>query len=60
VNQMRFFSSSAFAKAPKFRLAASCSAADAMDVPLKGGKAATLAPRHRPALDRLSNNRPPS
>jgi hypothetical protein len=30
VNQMRFFSSSALAKAPKLRLAANCSAADAI------------------------------
>src|SRR5665213_845748 len=30
VNQMRFFSASALANAPKLRLAASCSAADAM------------------------------
>src|SRR4051794_31458852 len=30
VNQIRFFSSVAFEKAPKFMLAASCSAADAM------------------------------
>jgi hypothetical protein len=30
VNQIRFFSSSALANAPKFRFEASCSAADAM------------------------------
>src|SRR5690606_10691367 len=32
VNRIRFFSASALAKAPKFRFAASCSAADAMDL----------------------------
>src|SRR5229473_1174128 len=34
VNQMRLFKSSAFAKAPKLRLAASCSAAETMSAPL--------------------------